>query len=104
MTNYVFAYHGGTGAAETPEAQEQVMAEWGAWFGTLGPALSDGGSPFDAAATVHPDGSTTDGGSTGLGGYSIVSAPSLAAATDLAKGCPVLRTGGSVDVYETVAM
>jgi hypothetical protein len=104
MTNYVFAYHGGTGAPETPEAQEQVMAEWGAWFGTLGPALVDGGAPFGAAATVRSDGSTTDGGAAGLGGYSVVGASSLPAAADLAKGCPILRTGGSVDVYETVAM
>ena len=28
-------------------------------------------------------------------------ADSLSAATELAKGCPVLSGGGSVDVYET---
>jgi hypothetical protein len=59
MTNYVFAYSGGTGMPETPEAQEQVMAEWGAWFGTLGAALVDSGAPSGpppgAAGRRRPD-------------------------------------------------
>jgi hypothetical protein len=57
------------------------------------------GSPFGAAATVRPDGGSTDGGSAALTGYSIVDAPDLAAAAALAKGCPLLGDGGSVDVY-----
>ena len=33
-------------------------------------------------------------------GYSILKADSLNAATDLAKGCPVLLSGGKITVYE----
>ncbi len=33
-----------------------------------------------------------------MGGYFVVSAASLEEATDLAKGCPVLRSGGTVEV------
>ena len=36
----------------------------------------------------------------GLTGYSVLKADSLAAATTLAKGCPVLAHGGAVEVYE----
>jgi hypothetical protein len=36
-----------------------------------------------------------------VSGYSIVEAPSLEAATKMAKGCPILRSGGQVAVYET---
>src|SRR6185437_14245342 len=36
MSKFVFAYRGGRGMAATPEAQEKAMAEWGAWFGSLG--------------------------------------------------------------------
>ena len=79
------------------------MAEWGAWFGSLGAALVDGGNPFAASRTVHADGSSTEGGG-GLTGYSIVGAADLAAAADLAKGCPLLADGGTVEVYETVPM
>jgi hypothetical protein len=104
MTNFVFAYRGGSGMATTPEAQEKVMAEWGAWFGSIGADLVDGGSPFGPARTVHADGGSTDGGSAGLTGYSVVSAPDLAAAAALAKGCPLLANGGTVDVYEALPM
>ena len=48
-----------------------------------------------------PNGSASDGGASGLTGYSVLSADSLAAACDLAKGCPILDNGGTVEVYET---
>jgi hypothetical protein len=104
MANFLFAYRGGNGMATTPEAQEKVMAEWGAWFATLGSALVDGGKPFAHSQTVHKDGSTTSGGESGLTGYSVVAAADLPAAADLAKGCPLLADGGTVEVYATVDM
>jgi hypothetical protein len=104
MTNFVFAYRGGSGMATTPEAQEKTMAAWGAWFGTIGADLVEGGSPFGAAGTVHSDGSSTDGAAAGLTGYSVVSASDLSAAAALAKGCPLLADGGTVEVYETLPM
>lgn len=104
MTNFVLAYRGGPGMAATPEDQEKAMAEWGAWFGSLGAALVDGGNPFSRSRTILGDGSSTDVGAAGLTGYSIVSAADIVAASDLAKGCPLLTGGGTVEVYETVPM
>ena len=52
----------------------------------------------------RPDGGSTDGGSAALTGYSIVEAPDLAAAAALAKGCPLLGYGGTVDVYQALPM
>jgi hypothetical protein len=104
MANFLFAYRGGNGMATTPEAQEKIMAEWGAWFATLGSALVDGGKPFAQSQTEQGDGSTTPGGESGLTGYSVVDAADLAAAADLAKGCPLLADGGSVEVYATIDM
>ena len=101
MAKFVFAYRGG-GIPETEEAQKEVMDAWTGWFGQLGAAIVDGGNPFGAAKTVASDGSSSDGGQAGLSGYSIVDADSLAAAADMAKGCPVLASGGSVEVYETI--
>ena len=99
MTNYVLAYTGGS-MAQTDEERAAAMDAWGAWFGGLGSAVVDAGNPFGAAATVGPDGSTRDGGAAGLTGYSVVSADGLAAAGTLVKGCPVLSSGGSVEIYE----
>lgn len=104
MTNFVFAYRGGTGTAATPEEQERSMAEWGAWFGTLGQAIVETGNAFGGSLTVNGDGSSTEGAAAGLGGYTVVTAPSLSAAADLAKGCPLLRDGGTVEVYEALEM
>jgi hypothetical protein len=103
MGNYLFAYQGG-GMAETDEEREALMASWGAWFGQLGSAIVDPGNPFASSASVSAGGAVGDGASSGLTGYSVMQADSLAAASELAKGCPVLSAGGSVDVYETHAV
>jgi hypothetical protein len=104
MANYVFAYSGGNGVAGDEAERSAQMAKWGQWFGQLGSAVVDGGAPTGAAKTVGTGGSVSDGGSRGLTGYSIISADSLDSAAELAKGCPVLETGGTVDVYEAIAM
>ena len=102
MGKYVFAYTGGS-MAETPAAQEQVMQAWGAWFGTLGAAIVDGGNPFGASTAVQPDGSS-GAATAALTGYSVITADSLELAAKLAGGCPVLESGGTVEVYETIDM
>ncbi|HEY3960078.1 MAG TPA: YciI family protein [Solirubrobacteraceae bacterium] len=101
MANYALAYKGGK-MAETDEEREQVMAAWGEWMGALGSSLVDIGNPFGASANVTNGGTVSDGAASALTGYSILDADSLAAATELAKGCPVLANGGSVEVYETI--
>ena len=100
MANYLLAYTGGGMAA--PEEQEAVMAAWGVWFGGLGAAVVDPGNPVGAAVTLRPDGSQADGGAGNVTGYSVISADTLAVAADLTKGCPVLASGGSVEVYEII--
>ena len=101
MAKYLLAYHGG-GMADTPEEQEKVMAAWGTWFGQLGAAVADGGNPVGAAKMIAANGSVSDGGGANpLTGYSLITADSLDAAVTMAKGCPVLMSGGSVEVCET---
>jgi len=104
MAKFVFAYTGGGGMAPSPAEQQKIMDAWMSWFGSLGDALVDGGAPFGASATVAPDGAAGDGAPAGLTGYSVLSAASLADATAKAKGCPVLASGGSVEVYEALPM
>lgn len=101
MAKFVYAYRGGR-MPETDAERETAMAAWGAWLGGIGAAALDPGNPFGASLTVAPDGGVAQAGQAGLGGYSIVAADSLAAATDTAKGCPVLTAGGSVEVYEVL--
>jgi hypothetical protein len=103
MAKYVLAYSGGS-MPETEEAGAAVMAAWGAWLGGLGDAIVDGGNPFGASASIASDGSVSEGGASGINGYSIVTADSLDSATTLVKDCPALSAGGKVDVYETIDM
>ena len=99
MANYVLVYHGGS-MPESPEEGAKVMAAWTAWFGQLGGALVDGGNPASATKTIAANGSVSDD-ATGPSGYSIIKADSLDAAVGLAKGCPVLLGGASIQVVET---
>lgn len=104
MTKYVLLYTGG-GMPETEEEGVKVMAAWGAWMGSLGEALVDGGNPFSNAKNISPDGSVSDGSiGTPATGYSVIKADSHDAAVALAKGCPILQSGGQITVYETMEM
>lgn len=102
MAGFLLLYTGGS-MPETEEEQAAVMQAWTDWYTALGPAVKDGGNPFTPMAkTVASDGSVRDGAvGTMASGYTIVTADSLDAATEHAKGCPVLSAGGTVTVYET---
>jgi hypothetical protein len=97
MAKFLYLYTGGQ-MAETPEAQEQQMQAW-----TAGDSVVDMGSPLGAGTTVS-NGGSTNGGTTRVGGYSVISADSLDDAATKAKGCPVLESGGTVEVYEALPM
>lgn len=99
MANYVLVYHGGS-MPENPEAGARIMQAWNDWFKTLGEGLVDGGNPASATKTIAANGSVSDDPS-GPSGYSIIKADSLDAAVGLAKGCPVLQGGASIQVVET---
>ena len=82
----------------TPE----IMAAWGEWMGATGAAFVDMGAPVGAIMTVGADSVVDGGGANPVGGYGIVEAPDMAAACEIAKGCPVVTlSGGTVEVGET---
>jgi hypothetical protein len=101
MAEFVLLYRGGS-AGETEAEQAAQMQAWTAWFGTLGDAVVNGGNPFtETAAHVRTDGSVGSVPAAGIAtGFSILQADSLDHATTLAKGCPVLQSGGEIEIYE----
>ncbi len=103
MSKYLLLYTGGAGMMETEEARNAELARWGQWYGKLGASVVDGGNPFGPAAKrLTADGRVSDGVAGDMAtGYTIISADSLNQAAELAKGCPVLHSGGTVTVYET---
>ena len=100
MPQYLFVYHGGTTPTDPAEI-EATMAAWGAWFQNMGPALEIPGNPVGQSHTVSVDGVADDGGPNPASGFTVVKADSIEAATDMAKGCPMVVNGsGSVEVAE----
>ena len=46
------------------------------------------------------DGSVTDGGNTGMSGYTIIETESMETALEAARACPFLDIGGTLEVSE----
>ena len=104
MAKYLFVYHGGS-HPETEEEVAAVMDAWGQWFGSMGSAVVDGGNPVGMSSTVNSDGSVSnDGGANPASGYSLIEAANVDEAIEKAKGCPVLPSGGTVEVAEAIDM
>ena len=99
MAQFMFAYHGGS-APETPEEGEKVMAQWMSWMNGIGDAFVNKGNPVGMSKTVSADGVADDGGSNPLSGFGIVEADSIDAAVEMAKGCPIILDGGTVEVAQ----
>lgn len=103
MPNYLFVYHGGK-KPESPDEIDAVMTAWGAWFQKLGDGVVDGGNPVGASKTVTPKSVADNGGANPASGYSIIKAGSIDEAVTHAKGCPVLQSGGNVEVAEIIEL
>lgn len=104
MAKYLFVYHGGKNP-ETEEEIAQVMDDWGNWFGTMGAAVVDGGNPVGKSYTVNGDGSVADnGGANPASGYSLIDASDLDDAIAKARGCPILKAEGTVELAEVIDM
>jgi len=103
MARFMLVYKGEATDMEdmSPEQAAGVMAAWGAWMEKVGPALDDVGTPFGPGISLVDNGST--GTAAALTGYSIVEAPDLATAQQLADGHPYLSEGKgnySIELYE----
>lgn len=102
MSNFVLIYSG-TGMPASEAEQKAELKAWEVWFGKLNGSLVDGGNPFTPTVkTISSDGKVSDGPEGVMAsGYSVVKADSLDKALALVKGCPVLKSGGKITVYET---
>lgn len=104
MPKFMFIYHGG-GRPDTEEEGKRVMAAWQDWMAGIGENLLDGGNPAGMSKTVTASGVQDDGGANPVSGYTLLTAPDMAAAIEIAKGCPILDGGaGTVEVAEALEM
>jgi hypothetical protein len=104
MAKYLFVYHGG-GKTETEAELAEALDAWGAWFGSMGAAVIDGGNPVNESITLKSDGTVADnGGANPASGYSLIEAADRDDAIAKARGCPILAAGGSIELGEAIDM
>lgn len=88
----------------TPKQMQEMQKQWGTFIGTIamqGKLVSTHQLGFDGKI-IAPDQSTKDGfyiseGQT-VAGNMIYKSSTLESATEIAKNCPILNMGGTVEV------
>ncbi|MCH9649343.1 MAG: YciI family protein [Deltaproteobacteria bacterium] len=109
MAKFMFLYRGGHEKMKemSPEQMQQGVQAWMSWIqgGTDAGWLLDGGDGLNAEGqVVQSDLSVIDGpfaeSKELVGGYSMVEAADLGAATELAKTSPMPAAGGTVEVRQ----
>lgn len=108
MSEFTFLFRGRKTSGSAEEMQ-QHFEMWVAWFRELSAKghMKDPGRPLEATGKVVSgkqkivnDGPFAEAKDL-VGGYITIEANDLAQAAELAKGCPILEVGGSVEVRPT---
>ena len=107
----VFRRDASQGLQMSPEQLQKMMKPWQDWIGSIAAQnkLIDRGNRLDGGGNVvKPDNVVTNGPyvetKEAVGGYTLIKAKDLADATEIAKGCPILTVGGSVEVRPVIMM
>ena len=103
MPQYIIVYLGGD-RPSSPQKGKENMSRYEAWLSSLGDAAVSPANPLKDTNTVNSDSTVTAGGTKAMSGFTIVSAESMEAALSIAKSCPFLDIGGSLEVAELFKM
>ena len=103
MPQYFITYLGGN-QPSTPEEGKEHFAKYKEWLSSLGDSVVSPANPLKDTSTVNPDGTVSTGGTTSMSGFTIIEADSKEAALSIAKACPFLDIGGSLEVSELIRM
>jgi hypothetical protein len=112
MSQYLFLYRPPEGPPLTPQQMAEVMPVWMAWMKSLDERghLAHAGNPLAREGKLvrgKPQ-TITDGpfaeAKDVINGYTVIEAGDLTQAADLARGCPILDGGGSVEVRAVAPM
>ena len=103
MAQYIMTYLGGD-QPSSPEEGKQHFAKYKEWLVSLGDSAVSPANPFKDTRTVNSNGTVTTGGTTSMSGYTVIEADSMEAALEIAKACPFLDIGGSLEVSELMQM
>lgn len=94
----------GTPQPASPDEGQKHMAKYKEWLAALGDSAVSPANPLKNTKTINPDGSVEAGGSTAMSGFTIIAAESEDEALSVAKACPYLEIGGSLEISEVMKM
>lgn len=98
MKKFVFLYNVGNEDENTKEQGDH----WMNWFHTISKSVVDIGNPLVGGKDVRANKAIDVTLNMGMvSGYSIINAPDMQAAIELAKGCP---NKNGLKIYESVPM
>ena len=103
MSQYVIVYLGGDQPSSAEEGK-QHFSKYMDWLSSLGDSAISPANPLKNTSTVNSDGTVTTGGTSTMSGYTIIEVDSMDAALSIAKACPFLDVGGSLEVSELMKM
>lgn len=103
MSQYIITYLGGN-QPSSPEEGQKHFAKYKEWLSSLGDSAVSPANPLKNTSTVNSDGSVASGSTTSMSGYTIIETDSMESALEMAKACPFLEMGGSLEVSELVQM
>ncbi len=111
MNEFVLLFRRDRTTPLSPQHMQDSIEYWQDWLGSIAAQdklVSPGSRLNSEGRVVAPGDIVTDGPYTEiketLGGFVIVKAADFNEAVRIAKGCPILRAGGNVEVRKTVAM
>ncbi|MEO8902028.1 MAG: YciI family protein [Polyangiaceae bacterium] len=109
MSKFMFIFRGGGIVVQPPPPPAEIgahLAKWTAWVDELAkaghteahlPPLENGGKAVRGSSKTVTDGPYAEAKDL-VSGILVVSAASLDAAVELARGCPIYEYNGSVEV------
>lgn len=103
MAQYLISYLGGNPPA-TPEEGKAHYAKYQAWIRALGERAVSPMNPIKSTYTIRSDGSIEATSVTQMSGYTIIETNSIEDAIEVARRCPFLEIGGTLEVSEQIEM
>lgn len=101
--NFILVYIGGE-QPTNPQEANQHFKEYREWLTSLGDAVVSPVNPLKDSMTVSANGSVARGSISAMSGFTIIKADSIDTVVEMAKSCPFLDIGGSLEVSELLHM
>lgn len=103
MSKFVIVYLGGEHPS-TPQEGQKHMAKYMQWLASLGEHAVSPANPLKNTHVINAKGEVQEGSNIAMSGYTVIEAETLEEALKLAKGCPFLEIGGTLEVSELIHM